>query len=274
MRQAEGFSLVELLLAAAISMILVGLLLLAVQGVMNNYTHTQSKITGQADVSFALDQVVQDLESMVIPNYTNAEALALTPETVGSVTNAAWLTLLSTSVDRDNSSNATFQANFNGATRAISYRLSYQDPLTTGGTNPCYGIYRSVASANHTFSNAMSVTNAQTDYWSNIPATPAPTPNSSTNITCFLAENIVGFSLRFLRADTMTWTLPTDQIRIGNDGSSVNGIQGPNGFLRAEVSLTMITPEGSDRVKGGFGLTKAIKRFGQVSVRQTAAFSK
>lgn len=256
----SAFTLLEVLVATTISMILVVLLLTAAQGVISNYTRTQSNLARQGDAAFALDQAVQDIEGLVIPNLVAAEALALTPETVEASTNAAWLTLLSSVTDRDTSTNPAF----NGATRAVSLRIAHQDPL--GGSQKIYAIYRAVISAKETFDHVVAQTNARSGYWGSAPESPVAGEN-------FLAGNVTGFSVRFLRADTGKWTLPSDTVRIGRDGTSVNGDPVSGGFTRAEVSITVISPQGAQRVRDGvLALPDAVRQYGQTAVRQTAYF--
>ncbi|MEI6033895.1 MAG: hypothetical protein WCS65_06390 [Verrucomicrobiae bacterium] len=276
-RFSSAFTLIELLVAATISMFLVGLLLMAVQGISTSYTRTQANITRQGDAAFALDQVVQDLEGYVVPNFAAGEAIRATPETVGETTNAIWLTLLSTAVDADNS-NVNGTNNFSGATRAISYRLAYQNTISTNspGTDPTFAIYRSISSAKHTFANVSSATtNMQSQYWGSIAASPSPAPPAPTAIGNFLAENVVGFSVRFLYLDSSgaeKWTSSSDVVRIGRDGATINGAAIAGGLKRAEVSLTILSPEGAQRLKAGLPLSEAISRYGKTSVRQTAFF--
>jgi type II secretory pathway pseudopilin PulG len=263
-----AFTLIELLVAATVSMLLVGLLLVATRGIGTNSTRTQSNITRQGDAAFALDQIVQDLEGYVVPNFPLGEALQCTPETVGDATNAVWLTLLSTATDADNSStNAAL--NFTGATRAISYRLARQDTMDAGASDSRqpYAIYRAISPARNTFTSVTaSTTNMQAQYW--------PTsPTSPTAIGNFLTENVVAFSVRFLRADNGKWTSPGDAVRIGRDGATVNGTEVAGGFQCAEVSVTVLSPEGAQRVKDGvLTLGEAVIRHGRTSVRQTAFF--
>ena len=267
-RHSSAFTLLELLVAATVSMLLVCLLLMATRAISANYTHTQANITRQGDAAFALDQLIQDLEGYVVPNFAQGEALKVTPETVGAATNAIWLTLLSTATDADTST----PVDFTGATRAISYRMAFQNTIATNspGTDPSFALYRSISSAKSTFTNVTSnTTNMQVQYW--------PTaPTATTDIGNFLAENVVGLSVRFLYLDSSgaeKWTSPGDQIRIGRDGSTVNGITIPASFLRAEATITVLSPEGAQRVKDGvLSLKEAVARYGKTSVRQTAFF--
>ena len=280
-RRTNAFTILELLVAAAISMILVVMLLTSMRGISANYTRTQSQVIRQGDSSLAVDQIVQDLEGIVIPNYARGEGLRITPEAsqIGQTTNAVWLTLLTAATDSDtsdpSSSTNGMDANFTGATRAVSYRLALQNSIDGTGADPkSYALYRSIASARHTFENiGTNTTNLQTQYWGSLAASPAPSPLPPTHPDSFLAENIVAFQVRFLRADNGQWTSAGQDIRIGRDGVTVDGQEVAGGFTRAEVGVTVLTPEGAQRVRDGvLTLQKAIDQYGRTAVRQTSTF--
>lgn len=258
----RAFTLLELLVAVTISTLLLTLLLSTVQGISSNYLRTQGSITRQGNVSLALDQMVQDIDSLVVPHFAGAEALRLTPETVGEATNTAWLTLLATTTDDDSTATSTTNS-FNGATRAISYRMAYQNSIDGTATAPSYALYRYVASSLDTFTDAIWRPDAQTAFWAAL---------QTKKVDYILSEHVVAFSVRFLRADDNTWTAPGSEIRIGRDGTTVNGTAVEGGFKRAEVSITVLSPDGAQRVAGGMALSEAITRYGRTSVRQTSRF--
>ncbi len=269
---ASGFTLLEILVATAVTAIIGTLLLSATQGVLSNYTRTQGSITRQGDLSFVLDQIALDLDGLVIPNAARAEGLGITRETVGGLNDRPWLTLLSTTVDKDNSTPVAV----NGATRAVSYRLAHQ-PIMTGETEKRFALYRSVASSAHTFNNAIGKTNLQGGYWTNIPADPAPTPRATTELGNLLSENITGFNIIFQYRDTvgtLQWTAPTDTISIRRDGAFINGSATPvpGGFVRAQISVEALTPEGVRRVEAGVPLETAIEQFGASALREPSLF--
>ncbi len=277
---AIGFTILEILVAAAVSMVLVVLLLSTAISITSNYSRAQAKITRQGDVSIALDQIVQDLEGMVIPNFAEGEGLRLQPDSVPNLdsSQSAWLTLLTTATDADNSFSGSTPPNFTGAKRAVSYRIAYQNPIDPArDSDKSYALYRSIASARHTFENIKpGVKNLIANYWNSLPATPAPTPFPPTHEEAFFAENIVGLALRFEylnNSGNSTWTIPGDTIRIGRDGTTVNGNPIPGGFRRAEVRITALTPEGAQRVRDGvLTVPEAIEKFGKHSVRETSRF--
>ncbi len=261
-----AFTLIELLVASAVSLLLVAVLLNATSSVLSVYRTIGGSIIRNGDISFALDQVILDLESLVVPSSLGAEALRVTPDTVGGL-DSQWLTFLTSATDKDNSGTVLFT----GATRAVSYRMAFQNPVDGGSENPVFALYRSISSARHAFQNALGQQDLQTGYWTQLSASPAPTPRHPTHTDSFLAGNVVGFNIRFLRSDNGNWTQPADTITIARDGVKVNDVQIPGGFERAEVSITALTPEGSQRVANGeFALSDAVSRHRRTSIRQTA----
>jgi len=262
-----GFTLAEIMIATALTMMMVVLLLSLTQGLLGSFTSARDRMLRQGDISFALDQMVQDLEGLVVPNATDSEGLRMTSETVGNA-DGVWLTFLSTATDLDNST-TNDNISHQGATRAISYRLAHQNPIDGSDDQPAYAIYRSIASAKHTFENALNVDDLQGDYWSSLPATPDPTPRDPTDIGSFLSGNVVEFTVRFLRADNDTWTQPDDNVRIASDGVYVGSDQVEGGFTRAEVSVTVLSEEGATRLESGLDPAEVKKRYGKTSVRQT-----
>ncbi len=271
-RQRGGFTLLELLIATAITTILVFFLMNVAQGILNGYARTHSVIIRSGDVTFALDQLITDLECLVIPNAPGAEGLRLSLETVGNANNVPWLTFLSAAVDNDNST----PQNVNGATRAVSYRLAKKPAIDSDPFSPeIYALYRSIASSAHTFDNALDKTNLQDDYWNTLPATPLPTPQPPTATGNLLAENIIGFSVLFQYLDSggnLVWTQSNDLVSIRRDGTYLNSSPLPSGFLRAQVTVTAISPEGAKRLETGMPFAEVVERYATTVTRQTSFF--
>jgi hypothetical protein len=154
--------------------------------------------------------------------------------------------------------------------------MAFQGTVDTNSTSDkSHAIYRSIASAKHTFSNAMNVTNLQSEYWSSLKPSPAPTPSHPVALGNLLTENVVGMHVRFLYRDAsgnLVWSPPGAKIRVAQDGSFIDGVKVDGGFLRAEVSVTALSVEGVRALERGTPLKDAIQKFGQTAVRQTAFF--
>jgi prepilin-type N-terminal cleavage/methylation domain-containing protein len=290
MRSRQGFTLLEMLVAVTVSVILIGFLSAAILGILNGYTATRGNVLRSADANYALDQIVEDLEALVIPGVPTAEGLRVTPEPGGTIGliedgDAVWLTLLSGALDRDNSDPDPVP----GAVRAVSYRLAYQDPIDgPGGSRPVYALYRSVASAAHSFAHALGVSNLQTGYWDSLPAAPTPAPLQPTAADAFLSANIVGFQVRFSCLDRGTPADPSDPdvrlfsstsdtivvsgsgIVVTDSGGTVNSSFTENGYDLIEISLTVLSPTGAQRVNAGASLEEMILKEGRTVIREVA----
>jgi type II secretory pathway pseudopilin PulG len=262
-----GFTLVELMVASVISILLLTLLLTGTQGVIATYRQSSGGIVRQGDAAFAADQLILDLEGLVVPNMPNAEALRVRRETVNGVVYSS-IAFLTAATDRDPAGN-------HGATRAVSYKIAYQNTVDAGTEDPSFALYRSLASAQHTFDNAIGVANLWTDYWDAIPSAPAPAPTATTSIGNFVSANIVGLDIRFLRADNGEWTKPEEDVSISSRGAFVGSTPVEGGFQTVEISLTVLSPDVAGLLnQGALTLGEAITRGGKTTVRQTAFFGR
>lgn len=276
----SAFTLLELLVASAVSIILLGVVVSVIQAIGTGQQQTMGGVQREGDLGLAADQLILDLEALSLPNKAGSEALRSLPETIEEA-EGTWLMMLTSALDRDNAGGGTEDLNRHGATRAVSYRLARQDPLGAGGSRAIYAIYRAIASSSHTFTHATGTTNLHDDYWTGIDslADPVPAPGPPTAAENFLAANVVAFSVRFQRADNGEWTSAEDAIRIGRDGAGILGGDGslsptglvPGGFTQAEVSLTVLSPQGATLLESGaIQMPEAIQRFGETVVRRTS----
>jgi len=257
----RGFTLIELMVASTVTILMIGFLAVIVSNITGSMNRTGGRIFRDGDVSMALDQLALDLEGLVLPVFPGTEALKVTPETVEDA-DAGWLTFLSATTDPDSpdANGVTHE----GAARAVSYRVAYQN-LVDGGTDDArYGLFRKVHDSRTTFDDFLSAADPRgTNLW---------TDAETTELSSFLAGNIVGFSLRFFRNDTEQWTPPGAEIRVGEDGSSVDGVAVPGGFSRVEIIITVLTPEGADRLAQGLDFAKIRDETGMRTLRRTAYF--
>lgn len=263
----RAFTLVELMVATVVSVILVGVLLSITQAVLTSYDRVQGSVTRGGDAALAIDQMILDLEGMIVPDAPGTEALRVTPESVAGTDNAgSWLTFLTTTTDED-------PTDHTGATRAVSYRLDFQNVIDGSDENPAFALYRSIASAKHTFEHAVGDADHQANYWVNLDDGVTPAPGEPTAIGNYLSGNIVGLQVRFLRADNGTWTSPGDTVRVASDGITVNGAAIDGGFTRVEVALTALTSTGAERLANDLiDYDTAVNQHGTTVVRQTASF--
>lgn len=277
-----AFTLLEILLATAITAILVVLLMAVIQNVLGIYSRMTGDPEMTAESRLAVRQLTRDLESLALQGDSKGETLRMTPEPNGSIgliggESAVWLTFLSSATDRDNSE----PTRIDGSVRSVSYRLAYQNPIddSNSQTDPEYALYRSIASAAHTLDNSLGKTNLQANYWAALPPSPSPTPLPPTAIDNYLAGGVVGFQVRFQyldqkgtsdpEDDTFEWTKPGDTVLITGQGGEVNGTRVTGGFQRAEITLTVLSRQGRILFEDNIlSLDEAIKRHGRTEVAQ------
>ncbi len=272
----RGFTLLEILAATTISIVLLGLLLAATSGALDSLQQTRSHILRNGDASLAIDQILLDIECLTDSVQPGSEILRITPETVQAAT-PVWLTLVSAAVDQDNSNISSLE--INGAPRAISYRLGYQNPIDGTSSDSIYGIYRSIASADDTFNNSLNLNNLQSGYWSSTSGT-----NTPTSISNFLAPNVVRFYVTIEHgidtnsdgvSDVWQWTSTSDTVSITSDNIIINGTTTyPRDITAIEIAVTTISPTGMTRLaSNAMTLDEVILKFGTTTIRQISTIS-
>ena len=169
----RGFTLLELMLAMAVTALLLVLLASVASQGLQNSRQINETVRMQSDATAALGMIASDLQALAI-DVRPIEVLECQAETVRGV-NSSWLMGLSRVYDNPGSNK---QQNF-GELRAFSYRMAYGDPVT-GGTsgNTCvYGLYRKALTTGTTRSSILGAMLANPDqglsmnYWNQTDAT-------------------------------------------------------------------------------------------------------
>ncbi len=275
-RSAAGFTLIEILFATFIT----ALLVVVIAAMANQAMKTNESIVGDAmrstDAEFILETVVADLEGLVFSEKQQGEVLVYEPELIAGVRTGR-LMLLSATTDND-------PGNFNGAPRAVSYRIAHQNPIDGGNTDPVHSLYRAVADAEATLLHATGLSDLEGEFWTSHASAPDP-----IDARQFVATNIVDFDVRF-RVRRISpggiignweWTDRDDRVSITTEGAVVlaaGQTSAPADVIwevdTAEVRLMVITPRGSTLLHAGsLPLNEVVERFGRAHLRRTAAFA-
>lgn len=252
----KGFTLLELLVATAVTTIVATLLLSISQNVLESQSRMVSGARVERDANFALDILGGDLVALAVPRMKGAEALRIQVETVNGAPNCR-LSLLSNAQVED-------PGGLTGSTRAVNYRVGYQDPVVASGAKPSFALYRTVSDVTGTFNNAIGSTNLDADYWASRPTLDLPS---------YLVGNVVDFRIRFFDEASGTWIGPTDagdMLRITPEGTALDNGGGRYPLPRqAEISVTTLSRQGVLRLQDGtLTLQEAISRFGKTFSRQ------
>lgn len=257
-RRAPGFTLVELLVAFAISM----LLLVALAGVISQTMSTSRKARNSLEAynsaAAAMDLLANDLESLAARGQP-FEFLQTVKEDVAGAADVTRLFMVSLST-QDNLASAGA-----GQMHAICYRLLRQDPVSAGGSNPVYGIYRTSVDAPATFAQFAGAADLS-----------GPFGSVAVTLDDFVAGNIVDFQIRFYESGDVAAANDvngsTGPVRLAGRSAKVNGAAWSGGELGwAEVMLTVLEDQGIKALESGsLSMADARSRYGHTLTRRVA----
>lgn len=256
--RAGAFTLVELLVAFAISALLMVALVNVISQTVKTSRKSSSSISAYSSAAAALDLLASDLEALAVRGEA-FEYLQTVKEDVGGVTDVTRLMLV-TLGNTDSFSQADA-----GQMRAVCYRLLRQDPVKAGGKNLVYGLYRTAVSAAVTFSDYAGVKDLS-----------APFASATPTVDDYVAGNIVDFQVRFYPAgggaaanDLNAKTLP---VRLSAGNATVGGTKWSGAPLEwCEVSLTVLEDDGVRALdSGALPIAEATTRYGHTLSRRFA----
>ncbi|NBB81143.1 MAG: prepilin-type N-terminal cleavage/methylation domain-containing protein [Verrucomicrobia bacterium] len=246
--QKNAFTLIEIMVATAVMVVLVGLVIQITSQVLNVWNRSSGKLAANAQARIAMDLLTQDLETAVFRNngmmWLEATQEDLDNPFTISGYKTTTLKLFAPALDRPEGP---------GDICAIGYLLAYRNPIdgTASGEDQTFVLYRNVVSPEDTFNNLMGDPNQLTldgGKWSepNIIGSGAGSEGGN-----FLVSSIVDFQITFYAADdgdpnTSEEIPPGSLIRFGGASPTV-GVGAPGNFNRplayADIMLRVLTDE-------------------------------
>lgn len=273
-KKLKAFTLIEIMVATAIMVVLVGIVIKITGDVLNVWNRAGGKLAANAEARIALDLLTQDIETAILRNNgqqwfrvdapldTEAGDSLYTNQTVS-------LKLFSPALDRPTTNSAG--AAVSGDVCAIGYRLAYKESYT-GGTN-VYALYRRITDPETTFNNMLGspsdANSPQLDLsgalWEDFGA------DSLTDEENYLAANIVEFKVfvyeedssvnppiaRLANGDDTTMELDTNVTIDGANGFSYYAFGGNDGsqdiptakMLYVDIILKVVSDEGLQKLQ-------------------------
>jgi len=238
----KAFTLVEMMVAIAITCILIVAIAAFISAVLSNWTTGRDQLRKNMDARAALDLIVQDLDNVVIspsPLRPAQEWICkdVDPAIGGgayTATNVAKLMFFSTPLDQT--------PNLSGNVCGVAYCLGYEDPILTNSSNSIklFGLYRTRISPSDTFVNLIGATNLETSYWTNVNML------ASTN---FLIPHVIDFRIicHVRNPDNSLADVPYDSLVTLGDGLQVSPSQSnilAGAYLESmDVSIKLITED-------------------------------
>ncbi|MDF3129927.1 type II secretion system protein [Kiritimatiellaeota bacterium B1221] len=250
-QRRQGFTLVEVLVSSFLTLIVMGMLFAVLMGTINAWESGTSRLRSSGDARLALDILKTDLESMVVrQTQYNQEWMFFGPLTENGVT-ASWLMFFAPSLDREEGQD--------GDIVALSYRVAYQDPISTSNISPIFGLYKSMVNTTNTFENVLGQTNIHSGYWDGADKLPETNPAHPKYRAGLLAPNVVGFDVsvwvRYINGSNVEVLERFDRdhyVRLSNvlriyEGSNPTPVVEGGKIESIEVNMTTISDEGMRR---------------------------
>ncbi len=265
----RGFTLMELMVAMAITTIIVTVLVSITSIAIDTWNRSRAELRASRQAKAMVDSLTRDFEALVTRRGNEFEWLyAATPGTMpGQSTNAAELIFFAGSTDRYDGAIGTNEDG-GGDVSCVAYMLDYRDPIGGGGNKsyPTFVLNRLLVNPDETFQELLG-----RDDLSNAFGSRKSELEKKENFVC---ENIYQFTVTFhveiTETSGTTTSLKTVPITIGQGGGktaskfrvkgtgievtggtgSITADQLKAGRLKAmEVSLTVLSDAGIDQLR-------------------------
>ena len=293
-RSRRGFTLIEIMVATAVMVVLVGLVIQITSQVLNVWNRSSGRLAANAEARIAMDLLTQDLETSVLRSNGQQWLRVEGPETTGGPYDdqTVALHLFSPALDRPKEDNAGNR--IPGDIAAIAYRLKFKESYAGG--EDVYALYRRIVDARTTFEDYLGSPGATDSPQLALTGTTGNADWSEGTVTDndnYLASNIVEFKVLFyaednsggspaaelVNAEESGLSLKTGSFAVGGNADTV--ITRP--LLYAEIFLKVVSDEGLELLQrfeetGGFGgydnAEDIVREFGETFTRRVNFMSR
>ena len=283
-QRRSAFTLIEIMVATAVMVILVGLVIQITNEVLKVWNRSSGKLSANSEARLAMEFLTQDLETAVFRDNGMQWLRVEGPIDAGDdyADQTVALNLFAPALDRPKTDAAGDP--IPGDICGIAYRLAFKEAYG-GSDTKVYALYRNIVDSKTTFNQLMGSGNQETltgGEWSE---------GTVTDESNYLVTNIVDFKVIVYHLDTTknpaevatyngaksgdAWEVSGNYIYGGTDASLLTGSQVKP--LYADIMLTMITDEGLEILqnlaagRSGTGYTDAedvVREHGQKFMRR------
>ncbi|MGB0290875.1 MAG: PulJ/GspJ family protein, partial [Opitutales bacterium] len=244
----SAFTLIEIMVATAVMVILVGLVIQITNEVLKVWNRSSGKLSANSEARLAMEFLTQDLEAAVFRDNGMQWLRVEGPVDAGDAyaNQTVALKLFAPALDRPKKDAAG--NDIPGDICGIAYRLAFKEAYEDSDTK-VYALYRNIVDSRTTFNDLMGSGNQEaltTGEWSE---------STVTDDSNYLVTNIVDFKVIVYHLNSSAavvpfngeisgdaWKVPQNYIYGGTDASLIGGVQVKP--LYADILLTMITDEG------------------------------
>lgn len=245
-KRAKGFTLIELMVAMAITTVIVTVLVSITGVALDTWQRGRAEIRASRQAKSMLDTMAKDFESLVSRRGNNFEWLYSKvesdlpgpPENMSS--NAAELIFMTAATDRYQGQIGTAD-DLGGDVSCVSYQLQYQDPVkgTEEENSSTFVLYRLLVNPDETFKDLLGKDDLSAAFSTKY-------KDKVKEVENFVCENIYQFTLTYQVevtqiAGTTSTTVPV-RVTLGETGAGKELTLRGNGLEMPDVSVGKIKP--------------------------------
>jgi prepilin-type N-terminal cleavage/methylation domain-containing protein len=271
----RGFTLVELLVAMAITTVIILVLVGVTSVAIDTWKRSRSEVRAASQGKAMIDSMARDLEALVVRTGNSFQWLhAETPSTMpgadsaGKIkeasTNALDLEFFTSVTDRYDGGIGTSDDQ-GGDISGVAYKLVYEDPLTSSSASDygTFALHRILVDPDKTYTDLLGKTDLHSAF--------QPYDSGSKSTESFICENVYQFTVTFLveisRTSGTTTTKLIVPVTMGDklinslevNGDKIEVTGSVNGATTAEInagrivgaqlSLTVLTDFGLEQLR-------------------------
>ncbi|MES2923205.1 MAG: prepilin-type N-terminal cleavage/methylation domain-containing protein [Verrucomicrobiota bacterium] len=247
----RGFTLMELMVAMAITTIIVTVLVSITSIALDTWNRSRAELRASRQAKSMIDTIARDFESLVTRKGNTNEWLSAiaTTQTIGkklASSNASELIFFTAATDRYNGNIGSATDDKGGDVSCVAYRLAYRDPIEKGGTSnfETFVLNRVLVNPDNTFKDLLGKTDSTKPASSldkvfngSLYAAELDKPEN------FVCENIYQFSITFHVQVTDTAKTPAVQVDVPVTIGQTNSAQSTKTFtIQGSGIKTELTP--------------------------------
>lgn len=218
----NGFTLMELMVAMAITTIIITVLVSITSIALDTWNRSRSELRAARQAKSMIDTMARDFESLVTRKGNTSEWLSVVAEPSTEIaklgdgiksTNASKLVFFTAATDRYNGQIGVSGTDMGGDVSCVAYQLKYRDPIDLNGTVKTFVLNRLLVNPDDTFKDLLGKTDSTNATKSLDKVFTASTYEAELikpeNFAC---ENVFQFSVTFHVLVTDTTTTPPKQV--------------------------------------------------------------
>lgn len=246
----RGFTLMELMVAMAITTIIVTVLVSITSIALDTWNRSRSELRASRQAKIMIDTMSRDFESLVTrAGNKNQWLSAISSDPIGGQlesSNACKLIFFSAVTDRYNGEVGNVVANKGGDVSCVAYQLQYRDPVddSAGAEFKTFILNRLLVNPNETFEELLGQVTLEDKFQPNTPL--GSRLEEPQNFVC---ENIFQFTVTFHMKVTRGTGASTEIINVPVSIGQTNSAQTTKSFkimgngIETELSGGTVTPE-------------------------------